>query len=192
MCAKRFFCAGIFLLALGLLATPPPAPAEGGYVYLTQWGSFGSGNGQFAYPQGVATDAAGNVYVGDEVNHRIQKFTSAGAYLTQWGWVGIPIDVATDAAGNVYVTDYRNNCIQKFTSDGTYLTQWGSYGTGNGQFYYPSSVAIDAAGNVYVVEQENHRIQKFGPDLTAANAFSWGGVKARYRLEGTAKQTQEK
>ncbi|TMQ56414.1 MAG: hypothetical protein E6K72_05275, partial [Candidatus Eisenbacteria bacterium] len=80
-------CAWTFLLALALLATPPPAPAEEEeYVYLTQWGSFGTGNGQFQYPTGVATDAAGNVYVVDPVvNHRIQKFTGAGAYLTQWG-----------------------------------------------------------------------------------------------------------
>src|SRR5580765_5950819 len=145
--ARTFFyaCAGTFLLALALLATPPPAPAEGGYVYLTQWGSFGSGNGQFEYPEGVATDAAGNVYVVDQVNLRIQKFTSAGAYLTQWR-SGIPQDVATDAAGNVYVTDPRNKRIQKFTSDGIYLTQWGSAGSGDGQFVDPTGVATDAAG----------------------------------------------
>src|SRR2546423_1298308 len=58
------------------------------YLYLTQWGSYGSGNGQFYDLSGVAVDSGGNVYVADSYNHRIQKFTSAGGYLTQWGTPG--------------------------------------------------------------------------------------------------------
>src|SRR5437762_96888 len=160
MVAKRFFyiCAGLLCLGLASLATPQSAHADGGYVYLTQWGSFGyGGNGQFVGPNGVATDAAGNVYVVDCSNHRIQKFTSAGTYLTKGGTSGSgngqfnrPYGVATDVAGNVYVVDSRNNRIQKFTSAGTYLTQWGTTGSGNGQFSLPYNAATDAAGNVYV------------------------------------------
>ena len=44
--------------------------------YLAQWGTSGSANGYFNYPIGIATDASGNVYVGDN-NSRIQKFGSA-------------------------------------------------------------------------------------------------------------------
>jgi tripartite motif-containing protein 71 len=36
--------------------------------YLTQWGSYGSGNGQFEYPQGIAVDSSNNVYVTDSGN----------------------------------------------------------------------------------------------------------------------------
>jgi hypothetical protein len=43
--------------------------------YITQWGSFGTGNGQFKIPYGIAVDASGNVYVADTVNNRIQKFS---------------------------------------------------------------------------------------------------------------------
>jgi len=53
-------------------------------AFVTAWGTGGSGNGQFAYPYRVATDAAGNVYVADSGNNRIQKFTSIGTCLTQW------------------------------------------------------------------------------------------------------------
>ena len=57
-----------------------------GGLYLTQWGSFfGSGNGQFEYPEGVAVDSSNNVYVADNRNARVEKFTSSGTYLTQWG-----------------------------------------------------------------------------------------------------------
>ena len=43
-------------------------------VFLTKWGTEGSGDGQFRDPWGVAVDSAGNVYVADTYNHRIQKF----------------------------------------------------------------------------------------------------------------------
>jgi len=76
MLGKRCFyvCAGLLCLGLAFLATPQSAQAESGYVYLTQWGAYGTGNGQFYYPWGVATDAAGNIYVADTFNKRIQKF----------------------------------------------------------------------------------------------------------------------
>jgi len=74
----------------------------------------------------VATDAAGNVYVVDTGNSRIQKFTNDGTYLTQWGSQGsgdgqfyYPNSVAIDAAGNVYVSEQENNRIQKFAPDVT-------------------------------------------------------------------------
>src|SRR5439155_19157120 len=95
---------------------------DGSRTFLTKWGAFGGGDGQFVLPRGLATDASGNVYVADE-NHRIQKFDGAGAFLTKWGTPGSgngefgetgPAGVATDASGNVYVADPSNHRIQKF------------------------------------------------------------------------------
>ena len=43
-------------------------------TYLTQWGSYGSGNGQFNGPTGIAVDGSGNVYVADQANNRVEKF----------------------------------------------------------------------------------------------------------------------
>ena len=100
----------------------------------------------------MAVDTTGNVYVADTDNHRVQKFTSTGSYLTQWGTYGTgngqfnrPFYVSVDATGDVYVADTGNHRVQKFTSTGTYLTQWGSNGTGNGQFKSPQGVAVDHA-----------------------------------------------
>ena len=118
--AKRLFsaCAGILCLSA---AVPTPAASEPPPVFLLAWGTPGSSDGQFLGPSGVATDAAGNVYVADQKNYRIQKFTNDGTYLTQWGGFGYgdgqfydPADVATAAAGNVYVADTENSRIQKF------------------------------------------------------------------------------
>lgn len=50
------------------------------HQYITQWGSNGSGPGQFFYPKGVAVDSNDIVWVVDQHNCRIQAFTAAGAY----------------------------------------------------------------------------------------------------------------
>ena len=115
---------------------------------------------------------AGNVYVVDSDNNRIQKFDEDGAFITKWGSLGggngqfiYPAAVATDTAGNVYVTEQKDvwgyDRIQKFDKDGNFITQWGSEGNADGQFNYPTGVALDAVGGVYVADSGNNRIQKF-------------------------------
>jgi DNA-binding beta-propeller fold protein YncE len=135
---------------------------------LAGWGTRGSATGQFISPWGVAVDASGSVYVADQGNNRIQKFTREGAFVTQFGAHGTangqfnsPSGVAVDATGNIYVTDEYNHRIQKFDSAGQFVTKWGSLGFGNGQFYLPCGLALDDSANVYVADQGNYRIQKF-------------------------------
>jgi len=72
----------ITLAVLGLASMLPTAAGEQPPVYLTQWGSPGSGDGQFIGPFGMATDAAGNVYVADAGNYGIQKFGPAPLPMT--------------------------------------------------------------------------------------------------------------
>jgi len=50
-------------------------PPEQQPVFLTKWGTLGTGDGQFYFPNGEAVDASGNFYVADTNNHRIQKFS---------------------------------------------------------------------------------------------------------------------
>jgi DNA-binding beta-propeller fold protein YncE len=56
-------------------------------TYLSQWGTQGSGSGQFFFPYSVATDAAGNVYVAEVGNNRVQKFgpPPTPARPSSWG-----------------------------------------------------------------------------------------------------------
>jgi len=153
------------------------------YVFVTKWGSQGSGDGQFNNPHGVAVDSSGNVYVIEtHPNDRIQKFSSDGTFITKWGSYGsgdgqfiYPYGVAVDSSGNVYVADGDNHRIQKISSDGTFITKWGSYGSGDGQFIYPTDVAVDSSGNVYVADYSNNRIQKFTSTGTFITKWGAGG-----------------
>ena len=136
----------------------------------------------------------------DTWNHRIQKFTGDGTFLTQWGgFIDLgnadeandsdkgtkfygPRGVAIGPDGNLYVADTGNKRISIFKPDGTYVREISSGKSAdkikqgyafnqNGEMNEPIGVAVDAQGNVYVADLVNHRIQKF--DVTGAYAAQW-------------------
>jgi parallel beta-helix repeat protein len=129
------------------------------YRFLRKWGGYGTGTGQFKYPKGLAVDSAGNLYVADKSNHRIQKFDNSGAFLAQWGSYGTgngqfnePIAVAVDPSGNVYVADGAER-IQKFDNQGNFLLGWGGNGSADSQFREIQALALDATGQkLYVLD----------------------------------------
>lgn len=144
------------------------AMASGPPTHAATFGSSGTGNGQFQHPSDSAVDSSGNVFVVDQNNNRIQKFSPSGEYLSKFGTLGSgngqldrPTAIAIDGSGNLWVADAGNNRIQKFSSAGTYLAKFGTYGTGNGQFKEAEGVAIDTKGNIWVADTYNGRIQKF-------------------------------
>jgi DNA-binding beta-propeller fold protein YncE len=151
---------------------------------VTAWGDSGSGNGQFDAPQDVAVDANGEVYVVDDLNSRIQVFSSTGTYLRQWGSFGIgdsqfkgPRGIAVDESLHVFVSEngLPNKRVQKFTSTGTFLAKWGSLGTGDGQFQSPRGVSIDEDGYVLVVDAVSNRVQRFTTMGTFVAKWGNGG-----------------
>ena len=110
---------------------------------------FGPGGAQtsvgreFISPEGVAVDAAGNVYVTDIGLQEVFKITPSGTQTTVGTGLEVPEDVAVDGAGNVYITDSQADAVFKVTPGGVQTT------VGNG-WDYPSGIAVDGAGNVYV------------------------------------------
>jgi sugar lactone lactonase YvrE len=150
-------------------------------AFLAKFGSQGGGDGQFFDPEAIAVDRAGDFFVADSGNHRIEKFTDSGRFLRQWGGMGegpgqfhTPAGLAVDADGNVYVADLNNNRIEKFDNDGNFLTAWGEAGSAERQFSGPVGVAIDAQGNVLVADRFNDRVQTF----TSSGDFvrKWGST----------------
>ena len=111
------------------------------HVFQTEWGSsassYGSGPGEMSGPRGITHDSSNNIYVADQYNNRVQKFTSAGSLITQFGTSGL-------------------------SSYGGYEDSYGNGGSGNNvRFYSPAGTAIDNDGNTYVSDQGNNRIMKF-------------------------------
>jgi sugar lactone lactonase YvrE len=168
-------------------------------------GSGGSTNGtgtaaSFYFPQDVAVDGSGNVYVGEEGNHLIRKITSVGVVTTLAGSgskgsadgtgtaasFNNPMGVAVDGSGNVYVAERSNHLIRKITSAGvvTTLAGSGSQGSADGtgtaaSFNEPHGVAVDDDGNVYIGDYSNHRIRKItsaGVVTTLAGSGSQGSA----------------
>jgi predicted membrane-bound mannosyltransferase/DNA-binding beta-propeller fold protein YncE len=151
---------------------------------LHEWGTFADGvntpvdAGTFNEPWGIAIASDGSVYVTDTWNHRVEKFTASGKFITAWGIFGQgetpdsfygPRGLAVDSEGRVYVTDTGNKRIAVFDPNGNFITQFGSAGFDPGQFDEPVGIAIDKNGTVYVVDTWNRRVQTFIPIETEGN-----------------------
>jgi uncharacterized protein (TIGR03437 family) len=156
----------------------------------------------FNYPEGLAVDSSGNVYVCDQNSAAVRKISISGTIATvaggQYGFSGdngpatkaallTPTGVAFDASGDMYIADSGNQRIRRVDSSGVIATVAGT-GTagfsGDGllasaaTFNNPIGIALDASGAIYVADEDNNRIRRFvvGGDVTtyAGTATSIG------------------
>lgn len=139
--------------------------------FIASWGIAGNAPSEFNTPHSIALDPAGNVYVADRGNARLQIFTSEGDFITEWSGksFGRPWAVRVDD-GIVYVIDGGDQTefwpdrarILKFDLDGNPLASFGTYGKEPGQFIWPHTIAIGQNGELYIGEvATGMRIQKF-------------------------------
>ena len=142
---------------------------------------------RFSNLYGVATDSAGNLYVGDGGNNTIRRVTLGGVVTTLAGLAinrgsvdgtgsaaqfNLPSGLAVDSMGNLYVGDEYNYTIRKVTPAGMVTTLAGlagnpgsADGTGSAaRFNQPFGVTVDNAGNVYVADTSNNTIRKVTPE----------------------------
>jgi trimeric autotransporter adhesin len=144
---------------------------------------------EISWPNGVAVDSSGNLYIADSDNHHIRKVTPDGIISTVAGngtagysgdggpaasaALNSPGSVAVDSSGNLYIADYLNNRIRKVTPDGIISTVAGNgiegfSGDGGSAItaaiYNPWGVAVDSSGNLYIADAGNSRVRKVTPD----------------------------
>jgi hypothetical protein len=158
---------------------------SGEYTITTVAGGNGAGtaNNQFNFASGLHIDIAGNVYVADLLNHRVQKWApgaiegitvaggnGAGADANQ---LNKPHGIFVDTSGNVYIADSENHRIQKWApgaAEGTTVAG------GNGQaelssagakdqnkLNTPLDVFVKPNGDIYIADSGAYRIQKWTP-----------------------------
>ena len=123
--------------------------------------------GGFLFPNGVAVDKNGNVYISDGNNRRIQVFSSDGTFKRFIDTSGVPRGIAIDQKQRLYVVDALANDVGIYSLDGNQITQFGSRGFGPGQFNYPNDVTLDARGHIYVTDRENNQVQVWGWPVAA-------------------------
>ena len=172
------------------------------------WGAPGTVPGRFRQAAGIAL--AGDVYVADCGNDRVQRFTPDGVFVSMWGSEGTgpgqfdcPVDIARSGS-SLLVLDQGNRRVQRFSLGGEFQAAWNAGTTSTGT---ATGIDTDAAGNVYVVDREptfvgepcwtdpfdqwvcttypphdNNRVRKFSADGTPMGTF--GGYSSQYLPEG--------
>ncbi|MCW2994075.1 MAG: hypothetical protein JWQ18_1570 [Conexibacter sp.] len=154
----------------------------GGHLLASIGSGQGAGPGQLNFPYGVAIDPQGRVFVADDMNQRIVRYSTPqtkyqykarwGSYGTAPGQLAYPRGAATNGSGELYVANTGNDRIDVFDASGTLKRSFGTSGRATGQFDGPLGVAADASGIRAVTDSVNGRVQLINPDGSIATV--WG------------------
>jgi hypothetical protein len=121
------------------------------------------GAGQLNAPRAVAVDGAGDVFVANTFNDRVDEFSSSGVFIRAWGW-GV-----LDGASRF------ETC--------TSTCEGGVYGGGAGELAMPEGIAANGSGDVFVADTYNGRVDEFSSSGTFIRAWGWGVADGVDRLE---------
>jgi secreted PhoX family phosphatase len=138
-------------------------------------------------PNGVAVDAAGNLFIVDENNAVIRKVAAGTGVITTVAGNGTPgfsgdsgpatsaelnqpDYVALDAAGNLYIADGLNDRIRVVNANTDIITTVAGNGmqgysgdsgaATSAELYNPTAIVVNAAGYIYIADSGNSRVRK--------------------------------
>lgn len=136
--------------------------------FLTAFGTYGSGNGQFDSPQGLAVDGQGRVIVADRGNNRLQILSFDGQVFTHQitlaAGLNTPTGVTVDGAGRLIVADTGNHRIAVLAAGGSLLAEYFAPNDGySGSFLSPEGVAVNGDGTIFVADTGNRRVVRIVP-----------------------------
>ena len=128
-------------------------------------GSYGQGDGQFYNPSGIAI--RGEVlYITDESNHRVQKITTSGKFISKFGSYGsgneqfnTPRGICLDCDGRIFVSEYGANRVSVFEPDGAFV-----YHITTGNLSEPWGLAFDPSGSLHVSNYGSSLVSIFSPN----------------------------
>ena len=113
-------------------------------------------------PWGIAVDGQGDVFVADHGNDRVQRFSTEGSWLGEWGVAGAdearllgPMGLAIGGDGSVYATDLAGDRLRRFTRDGTLVAL--SRGADAAVLPAPG-LALDGGGDVFLADPRGQQI----------------------------------
>ena len=136
--------------------------SESGYQLQLRWGTEGTENGQFMVPHSMVFDSEDNIYVTDTNNHRIQKFTSDGEFITKWGTegngdgeFGLPLGIGVNSKGDIFIIDQVTSSIHQFSNEGEFLNKIIF------NFDKLEDIEIDSNDDIYVTDRNKNEILKF-------------------------------
>ena len=160
--------AGNIYITDGIGTTNRVAKFDKDGKFLTQWGSTGTGQGQFQGVKSIAVSAAGDVYVADRGNKRIQVFDADGKFKSEFGGVGTPqtLCMTRGATQYLYVSHAGDEvgmddaAIYKTTLDGKVVGKFGSAGRQLKEFGLANSIDCRSENELLIGEMTTWRVQK--------------------------------
>jgi DNA-binding beta-propeller fold protein YncE len=175
------------------------------YTFVRDWGSKGTGDGQFLRPHDLEFDKNDSrLYVIDRDGNRVQVFDKNGKFLFKFGEKGqgdgqflVPYGLDVDVRGHVWVADRGNQRIQQFDKDGNFISKFGNpdghASSGPGKFDNPRHVEVDRDLKfVYVADSKNNRIQQFDINGNFVKAIGQFGSKpGEFNLPTTIEMDSE-
>ena len=132
--------------------------------YLMEWGSTGTGPGQFDEPHALTMDSQGRLFVGDRYNSRVQIFTQDGEHIASWTQFGRPSGLFIDKNDVLYSADSESNAsrnpgwkrgIRIGSAKDGFVTAFipdPEPDQDNSSTSAAEGVAVDNAGNIYGAE----------------------------------------